>query len=156
MFSSQCFRRKIRVICQHCHREVTTRPVASSDGCTVIAIIILLFTCWPLFWLPLCFSCCKKTVHYCPLCQKEVGEKRALIPIPVAAVALVAGVFIFLRFILHVHLPHFDFHNIDLPHFDYSDIHIPHPDMISIGRILIDITYSCATFIDRGTTKDSA
>ncbi|CAJ1935174.1 unnamed protein product [Cylindrotheca closterium] len=67
--------RPFDITCPNCHRQGLTRTdVVISTG-TIVAIILLLFFFWPLFWLPLVMTDCKQVDHYCPHCRVKVGEK---------------------------------------------------------------------------------
>ena len=60
--------------CPHCHQEQVTVSRNIIDACTVVAVLVLLVFFWPLFWIPLCTTCCKTTEHYCGRCNEKVRE----------------------------------------------------------------------------------
>mmetsp|Transcript_21285 Transcript_21285/g.46406 ORF Transcript_21285/g.46406 Transcript_21285/m.46406 type:complete len:191 (-) Transcript_21285:415-987(-) len=63
--------------CPHCAQQMVTKTRDSMDACTIVAVVLLLLFFWPLFWLPFCTPQCKATEHYCPRCNKKVGECSA-------------------------------------------------------------------------------
>jgi len=65
------------VTCPYCNRNGVTALRSKIDGITIVAIVVLLFLFWPLFWLPLCIPGCKRTDHYCQHCGKKLGEVSA-------------------------------------------------------------------------------
>jgi len=67
--------RPVEITCPHCHRQMRTRTEEVIGMGTIIAMMIICFFFWPLFWLPLVMPDCKQMDHYCPLCGAKVGEK---------------------------------------------------------------------------------
>ena len=65
------------VVCPHCNHRGPTRTAEMCSAVTLIAIVILLFVFWPLFWLPLCIPSCKSTEHYCTNCNSRLGRVEA-------------------------------------------------------------------------------
>jgi len=65
----------VEISCPSCHRQMRTRTSEVIGVGAIVAVIILLFLFWPLFWLPLVISDCKEVHHYCTLCRAKVGEK---------------------------------------------------------------------------------
>ena len=64
--------------CPYCQRQMVTVTKDVIGISTIVAIIIICFLCWPLFWLPLCIPSCKRTNHFCghTTCQNKVGETK--------------------------------------------------------------------------------
>ena len=64
--------------CPYCQRQMVTVTKDVVGVSTIVAIIIICFICWPLFWLPLCIPSCKRTNHFCghTTCQNKVGETK--------------------------------------------------------------------------------
>lgn len=72
-----CIRNPKGMQCPHCQRQMVTRVRDQIDCVTITAFIILLLLFWPLFWLPFCVPSCKTSLHYCPLCNRKIGETSA-------------------------------------------------------------------------------
>ena len=66
------------LLCPYCSRQMVTITKDVIGISTIIAIVIICFICWPLFWLPLCIPSCKRTHHFCghPTCRAKVGETK--------------------------------------------------------------------------------
>ena len=60
--------------CPYCPAQMTTRIQYQVSVVTIVAIVIIVMICWPLFWLPLCLPSCKTAGHYCVNCQSKVGQ----------------------------------------------------------------------------------
>jgi lipopolysaccharide-induced tumor necrosis factor-alpha factor len=67
-------RNSIAVQCPFCSAQTVTRPRNKIDGGTMIAVVIMCFLFWPLFWLPLCMPSCKSTNHYCRHCHRKIAK----------------------------------------------------------------------------------
>jgi len=50
-------RRRTKVVCPNCHKEVWTKVDTVSDGCTLIWVAIMAVLILPCFWLPFCCKC---------------------------------------------------------------------------------------------------
>lgn len=61
-----------RITCPYCHQQVVTRTTSEIDACSIVAVVVLLLTIWPLFWIPLVCDCCKAMNHHCPSCHRKV------------------------------------------------------------------------------------
>lgn len=66
-------RNPVTQTCPNCSQTVPTRTREQVNGLTIVAVIVLLFLFWPLFWLPLCMPSCKATEHYCSNCNYKIG-----------------------------------------------------------------------------------
>jgi len=67
--------RPVNITCPHCYRQTRTRTEEVIGTGTLIAVFVLLFFFWPLFWLPFVIPDCKQVDHYCAYCGAKVGEK---------------------------------------------------------------------------------
>ncbi len=64
-------------ICPNCQQESRTRITTYPTWQTWTAAGVLVFVFWPVCWIPLVLDNCKKTDHYCVLCQARVGQVEA-------------------------------------------------------------------------------
>lgn len=66
------------LLCPYCNRQMVTITKDVIGISTIVAIVIICFICWPLFWLPLCIPSCKRTHHFCghATCRAKVGETK--------------------------------------------------------------------------------
>jgi hypothetical protein len=62
-----------RIVCPICHCQGKTTIRSSVDPCTIIAVVVLFLTFWPIFWLPFLLPGCKTTEHFCSHCHRKVG-----------------------------------------------------------------------------------
>ena len=60
--------------CPFCRAQTVTRTRNRIDGLTMIAVVVMCFLFWPLFWLPLCMPSCKSTKHYCMHCNQKIAK----------------------------------------------------------------------------------
>ena len=67
-------RTPMTVTCPYCKNQVRTRIEEKNGTCTIVAVIVLVLVCWPLFWIPLCCDCgCKNKDHICTSCHRRIG-----------------------------------------------------------------------------------
>lgn len=64
-------------LCPNCQQESRTRITTYPTWQTWTATGVLVFVFWPICWIPLVLDNCKKTDHYCVLCQAKVGQVEA-------------------------------------------------------------------------------
>jgi hypothetical protein len=67
-------RSSVAVQCPFCRAQTVTRTRNQIDGVTIIAIMVVLFLFWPLFWIPLCMPSCKSTNHFCTKCHQKISK----------------------------------------------------------------------------------
>jgi hypothetical protein len=67
-------RRSVAVQCPFCRAQTVTRTRDQMNFVTIIAVIVMLFLFWPLFWIPLCMPSCKTTNHFCTRCHQKISE----------------------------------------------------------------------------------
>ena len=59
--------------CPNCNCESRTRIETQPTWHSFALAIFLLFIFWPICWIPLILDTCKRTNHYCVLCNTKVG-----------------------------------------------------------------------------------
>ena len=65
---------EVNAKCPYCNYQGRTEIDESNGTCVLIAVVLLVVLCWPLFWIPLCFDCgCKNIDHYCKQCNRKIG-----------------------------------------------------------------------------------
>ncbi|CAF1293312.1 unnamed protein product [Rotaria sordida] len=71
-------RKPVGLVCPRCSATVTTRVKTEITIITLLSVVLLcLFICI-LFWMPLCMSMFKKSIHYCPYCNSVLGVRKEL------------------------------------------------------------------------------
>ena len=63
--------------CPYCSHVGPTRTMSNFGMCTWISVIVLLFFCFPFFWVPFWCRNCMDTKHFCRNCGRVVGESSA-------------------------------------------------------------------------------
>ena len=64
-------------LCPNCKQESRTRITTYPTWQTWTAAGTLAIVFWPICWVPLVLDNCKKTDHFCVLCQAKVGQVEA-------------------------------------------------------------------------------
>ncbi|MFH4975844.1 hypothetical protein AB6A40_002553 [Gnathostoma spinigerum] len=59
--------------CPNCQCRIRTRQRFVTGKLTWSLVIIILFVCLPLAFLPFCIDSCKDVQHYCPKCNQKCG-----------------------------------------------------------------------------------
>ena len=69
--------RPVNVTCPYCTQTSKTRTNHNCGDCTLISVIVLLFFCFPFFWIPFICPSCQDVEHHCGNCGRLVGKSRA-------------------------------------------------------------------------------
>lgn len=69
--------RPVSVTCPSCQHTGLTKTNEQCGACTWISAILLLFFCFPLFWVPFVCPSCYDVEHFCRNCGKRVGWSQA-------------------------------------------------------------------------------
>ena len=79
MNNNQWPRHPTKVFCPDCNTTVQTKLETYSTIVTMLFAILLFLLCFPLVVLPFCIRSCKRTVHYCPTCNRVLGERKEIL-----------------------------------------------------------------------------